>query len=160
MIRVETLPHRLHVWRQGKPVPSADSIQHIFHYRLLVEGTSPEAHGIASFLPLLVDLLVPVHPRDDLGIVDELDVARLKSRLHHLVADHLQFQTACLPQSVHDLEELQYQVILPQIVSALEQEFLLNAWLLTLLIGPLCSMLALLRIRVLFVQGVYMRDLQ
>jgi hypothetical protein len=63
-----------------------------------------------------------MHLGDYGGVVDELDVAGFEACLKHVVAHHVEFQTAGLPESVHNLEELQHQVVLLQIVTTFEKE--------------------------------------
>jgi len=69
------------------------------------------------------EIVVFVHLCDHSSFVNELNVPRLESCLKHIVANHIQFQTTRLPETVHDLEKLQHKVILLEVVSTLEQEF-------------------------------------
>ena len=61
-----------------------------------------------------------MHVSDDGCIIDELNIARLKPRLHRIVTDHLHVQV--VPQLGHYFEKLQHQVVLAQIVPGLEQK--------------------------------------
>jgi hypothetical protein len=69
------------------------------------------------------EIVVFVHLCDHSSFVNELNIPRLESCLKHIVANHVQFQTTRLPETVHNLEKLQHQVILFEIVSTLEQKF-------------------------------------
>lgn len=77
----------------------------------LTEGTSQEG-------------LLCVHLSDHCRVVNELDVPRLEACFHDIVAHHLQVITTRLPKPVHNLEELKHKIVLPQIVTLLEEELL------------------------------------
>ncbi len=61
-----------------------------------------------------------MHLRDYSCFVDELDVAGLEARFKHVVTNHVQLQTARLPETVHNFEELQHEIVLFEVVAALE----------------------------------------
>ena len=67
-------------------------------------------------------------------IVNKLNVASQVTRLHHIVADHLQVKSIGQPQLVHDLEELEDQVVLSQVVSEFPNELQLYSLLLVLIL--------------------------
>ena len=68
------------------------------------------------------EVIVFVHLCDNSSLIYKLDVACLKARLKHIVANHVELQTTRLPETVHNLKELQHKVILLKVVSALEQK--------------------------------------
>lgn len=61
-----------------------------------------------------------VNIRDLCGVVDELNVADHVPRLNHAIRHHLHVESILHPKSIHQLEQLQHQVVLSQIVAILE----------------------------------------
>ena len=74
-------------------------------------------HALLVERPQIACGMLLVHLGDHCGLVHELDVPRLEARLHHVVADHRHVQAHRLPDPVHDLEELEHQVILSQVIA-------------------------------------------
>ena len=64
--------------------------------------------------------MVFVHLCDDTRILDELNVANLVACFHDVVANHVQLQVVFVPQAIHKLKELKYQIVLAQIITTLE----------------------------------------
>jgi len=114
VIIVETPSDLFHFWSESELISSADFIQHIFHHSCLIKCTSPETHGVPTFstFRFLITPFVPVHPCDNLCIIDEFNISCLISRLHYFITYHLHLHTAGLPQSIHDFKELEYQIVL------------------------------------------------
>ena len=66
--------------------------------------------------------LILMHLRNHSRVVDKLNVTCSKSRLHNIVAHHLKIIATRLPKTVHNFEKLQYKIVLPQIVTKLDEE--------------------------------------
>jgi len=64
-----------------------------------------------------------VHVRYHGRMVDKLYVACEKASLHRIITNHFQLETIWLPQSIHQLKELEHKVVLSQIISTFEKEF-------------------------------------
>ena len=60
---------------------------------------------------------------DDVQIVNELDVANFFTRLEHFVSHHFHVFALLNLHLVHNSEELQHQVVLPQVVARFEHDF-------------------------------------
>ena len=73
-----------------------------------------------------------VHVGDDSRLVHELDVAGLEAGLQNVVAHHAHVVSSGLPEAIHDLEELQDEVVLPEVIAILEEELfaIILAWFL------------------------------
>lgn len=64
-----------------------------------------------------------MHGRDYLRPIHKLNIASLKSRLHHIIRNQVQVETILSPQFRHNLEHLENEIILSQIIPILKQEF-------------------------------------
>lgn len=90
--------------------PAAPFFLYVFQNGVLLVRAGPVA-------PLTV---LFVYPRELFGVVDELNVADHVPRLDHTIRNHLHVKAVLHPQTVHQLEQLQHQVVLSQIISILE----------------------------------------
>lgn len=109
VVLCKSLLDRVLVFGLGELLSCRHFVQEEVHHTLLTERPPEEG-------------LVLVHLRDDSRIVNELDVASFKTSLHDIVAHHAQIIATGLPQSVHDLEKLQHEIVLSQVVTTLEKE--------------------------------------
>lgn len=111
VVLCKSLLDRVLVLGFGELLSCGHFVHEEVHHTLLSERPSEEG-------------LILMHLSDDGGIVDEFDIASLEAGLHDIVAHHAQIIAAGLPKPVHDLEKLQHEIVLSQIVTALEKEFL------------------------------------
>jgi hypothetical protein len=63
-----------------------------------------------------------VHISDNCCIVYKFYESRFKTCFHDLITFHLHVSKIFLPQVIHDLEELQSQIILSKIITAFKQK--------------------------------------
>lgn len=71
----------------------------VLHHRKSGEGSAEK-------------VVVLVHLCNHSSFINELNITCLEARLKHIIANHVQFQTARLPETIHNLEKLQYQIVL------------------------------------------------
>ena len=64
-------------------------MQNIVHDSRLLKCASEIAHFIVGYVCAFVCFTIPVHFSDNLGVINEFDVACHMTRLHDFVTDHL-----------------------------------------------------------------------
>ena len=69
-----------------------------------------------------IEATVVMHRRDHLRILHEFDVPCLEACLHHVVCDHVREDAFIGPDTIHDFEHLEDEIVLAQVISVFEHE--------------------------------------